>query len=45
MFPRVRYDAAGVYWVPAYNRLEAAGFEVVLLNPRSLKGIPGKIPK
>jgi transposase len=47
-FPRlhgiehVAMEATGCYRIPVLNRLEAAGFDVALLNPRALKGIPGK---
>ena len=38
----VAMEATGCYWVAALNHLEEAGFEVALLNPRAVKGIPGK---
>jgi len=30
-----RWKATGVYWLPAYQHLEAAGFEVLLVDARS----------
>jgi transposase len=39
---QVALEATGIFWIPVYNHLEGAGFEVFLLNPRSLQGIPGK---
>ena len=35
-------EATGCYWVAALNLLEEAGSNVALLNPRTVKGIPGK---
>jgi len=31
-----------VYWIPLYQKLEAAGLEVVLVNARHLKQVPGR---
>jgi transposase len=33
----VAIEATGVYWVPVYDMLEAAGFAVMLVSPYSLK--------
>ena len=31
-----------MYWVPLYEILEARGFEVVLVNARHVKNVPGR---
>ncbi len=33
----VAMEATGVYWIPLYEILDEAGFEVLLINPRDLK--------
>jgi transposase len=38
----VALEATGVYWIPLVQKLEAAGIEVVLANPRHLKQVPGR---
>lgn len=38
----VAMEATGKYWIAPYERLEAAGFEVVLVNPHDLKHVPGR---
>jgi transposase len=38
----VAMEATGIYWIPVYNHLEQAGFEVALLNPYSVKNIQGR---
>jgi transposase len=35
-------EATGVYWIPVYEILEARGFEVLLVNARHLKNVPGR---
>src|SRR5262245_28346570 len=35
-------ESTGVYWIPAYEILEARGFQVYLVNPRHLKHVPGR---
>jgi transposase len=35
-------EATGVYWIPIYEILEARGFEVLLVNARHLKNVPGR---
>ena len=35
-------EATGVYWIPAYELLESAGFEVWLVNPRGVKRPDGR---
>ncbi len=39
---RVAMEATGVYWIPIYEILEARGFEVLLVNARHLKHVPGR---
>ncbi len=38
----VAMEATGVYWIPIYEILEARGFEVLLVNARHLKHVPGR---
>lgn len=38
----VAMEATGVYWIPLYELLEARGFEVLLVNARHLKNVPGR---
>ena len=38
----VAMEATGVYGVPLYEILEARGFEVVLVNARHVKNVPGR---
>lgn len=38
----VAMEATGVYWMPVYDLLEAAGFEVYLVNPSHVKNVPGR---
>jgi transposase len=35
-------ESTGVYWIPLYQKLERAGVEVVLVNARHLKRVPGR---
>ena len=35
-------QSTGVYWIPAYDKLEQAGFEVWLVNARDTKNLPGR---
>jgi transposase len=35
-------ESTGVYWVPAYEILEARGFDVQLVNARDAKHVPGR---
>jgi transposase InsO family protein len=34
--------STGVYWIPAYEILEQHGFEVILVNARYAKNVPGR---
>ena len=38
----VAMESAGVYWIPAFEILEARGFEVILVNARYAKNVPGR---
>lgn len=38
----VAMESTGVFWIPAYELLEQRGFEVVLVNPRDAKHVPGR---
>jgi transposase len=38
----VAMESTGVYWVPFFQILEAAGFEVFLVNARHVKNVPGR---
>lgn len=38
----VAMESTGVYWIPAYEVLEGHGFEVVLVNARYAKNVPGR---
>jgi transposase len=35
-------ESTGVYWIPLYEILDARGFEVVLVNARDVKNVPGR---
>src|SRR3990167_1367648 len=38
----VAMESTGVYWIPIYEILEARGFEVILVNARHIKNVPGR---
>lgn len=38
----VAMESTGVYWRPAFEILEARGFEVILVNARYAKNVPGR---
>jgi hypothetical protein len=38
----VAMESTGIYWIPLYEVLEAAGFEVKLINAREAKNLPGR---
>lgn len=38
----IAMESTGVYWIPAYEILEAHGFEVLLVNARHAKNVPGR---
>ena len=35
-------EATGVYWIPVYDILETGGIEVLLVNARHVKHVPGR---
>src|SRR5258705_10322360 len=38
----VAMEATGVYWLPLYAVLEAAGLEVLMVNGRQTRNLPGR---
>lgn len=38
----VAMESTGVYWIPLFELLEARGFDVLLVNPKHLKNVPGR---
>jgi transposase len=38
----VAMESTGVYWIPLYEMLEEAGFEVLLVNARIFRNVPGR---
>jgi transposase len=38
----VAMESTGVMWIPVFQKLEAAGLEVLLVNTKSLKHVPGR---
>jgi len=38
----VAMESTGIYWIPLYEVLEEAGFEVRLVNAREAKNLPGR---
>lgn len=38
----VAMESTGIYWIPAYEILEQRGFEVILVNARYAKNVPGR---
>src|SRR5262245_13428131 len=38
----VAMEATGVYWIPVYEILEARSLEVLLVNARHVKNVPGR---
>lgn len=38
----VAMESTGVYWIPAFEILERHGFEVILVNARYAKNVPGR---
>ena len=38
----VAMESTGVYWIPVFEILEQRGFEVVLVNARDAKHVPGR---
>ena len=38
----VAMESTGIYWIPVFNILEAHGLEVLLVNARHVKNVPGR---
>jgi transposase len=38
----VAMEATGIYWITLFDKLEAAGIQVVLVDPHSVKAMPGR---
>lgn len=38
----VAMESTGVYWIPVYQILESYGFDVVLVNARHVRAVPGR---
>lgn len=38
----VAMESTGVYWIPVFEVLEARGLEVLLVNARDVKNVPGR---
>jgi transposase len=38
----VAMESTGVMWIPVFQKLEAAGLEVILVNTKGLKHVPGR---
>ena len=38
----VAMESTGVYWIPIFEILEDRGFDVVLVNSRHVKNVPGR---
>jgi transposase len=38
----VAMESTGVYWIPAFEVLEARGLDVILVNARHAKNVPGR---
>lgn len=38
----VAMESTGVYWIPIFDILESRGFEVILVNAREAKNVPGR---
>jgi transposase len=38
----VAMESTGVYWKPTYNLLEATGIQVLVVNARDIKNVPGR---
>ena len=37
----VAMESTGVYWIPLFGVLEERGFQVMLVDPRRIKNVPG----
>ena len=38
----VAMESTGVYWIPLFGVLEERGFQVMLVDPRHIKNVPGR---
>jgi transposase len=38
----VAMESTGIYWIPVFEMLEARGIEVLLVNARHVKNVPGR---
>jgi len=38
----IAMESTGVYWIPVFEILEGHGFEVLLVNARDVKNVPGR---
>jgi len=38
----VAMESTGIYWLPVFQILETSGFEVILVNARHVKNVPGR---
>lgn len=38
----VAMESTGIYWIPVFEILEERGFEVLIVNARHIKNVPGK---
>jgi len=38
----VAMESTGIYWIPIWNILESAGFQLTLVNPYFIKQMPGR---
>jgi transposase len=38
----IAMESTGVYWIPVFEILESYGFEVILVNAREVKQVPGR---
>src|SRR5258708_9269352 len=38
----VAMESTGVYWIPVYEIVESHGFEVLLVNARDTRNVPGR---
>lgn len=39
---KVAMESTGVYWIPLFEILDSQGFDVILVNPRHFKNVPGR---
>ena len=38
----IAMESTGVYWIPVFEILEAHGFQVLLVNARDVRNVPGR---